>query len=228
MLKILVLFVTLCSFSAHLFAEPSELVSLSTQEGIDILEESEYHKDYYKLSLYYETQINQAYCAIASSVMVLNSLNIEKPYSSIYYPHHFFTQSNFFNEKVSKIVREIQVQSIGMTLDQLERVLNVFPINVKKLYGEDLDADLLRNELIEYLEKENHFVIVNYYRDTIGQVGGGHFSPIAAYNKEKDMFLIMDVSRYKYLPFWVKAESLLEGASTKDKDGKRGFLLIKS
>ena len=49
-------------------------------------------------------------------------------------------------------------------------------------------------------------MLVNYLRSAIGQKTGGHISPLAAYNQETDSFLILDVSRYKYPPIWVKAE----------------------
>ncbi|MGB6297273.1 MAG: phytochelatin synthase family protein, partial [Rivularia sp. (in: cyanobacteria)] len=56
----------------------------------------------------------------------------------------------------------------------------------------------------------------------------GHISPLAAYNKETDRFLILDVSRYKYPPVWVKAEDLWKAMNTKDSvsDKTRGFVLV--
>ena len=71
-------------------------------------------------------------------------------------------------------------------------------------------------------------MVVNYLRKVIGQESGGHISPIAAYNKETDRFLILDVSRYKYPPVWVKAEELWQAINTVDSDGEktRGFVLV--
>jgi Phytochelatin synthase len=65
-------------------------------------------------------------------------------------------------------------------------------------------------------------------RKTIGQERGGHISPIAAYNQRTDRFLILDVSRYKYPPVWVKAIDLWQAIKTTDSDsGKtRGFVLV--
>ncbi len=65
-------------------------------------------------------------------------------------------------------------------------------------------------------------------RKAINQESGGHISPLAAYNEETDRFLILDVSRYKYPPIWVKAEELWQGMQTIDvASGKtRGFVLI--
>jgi hypothetical protein len=46
--------------------------------------------------------------------------------------------------------------------------------------------------------------------------GGGHFSPLAAYHEESDSFLVMDVARYKYPPFWVHADLLCQAMATPD------------
>jgi hypothetical protein len=71
-------------------------------------------------------------------------------------------------------------------------------------------------------------VIVNYLRKSIGQETGGHISPIAAYDQSTDRFLILDVSRYKYPPVWIKAQELWQAIATVDFDGgkTRGFVLV--
>ena len=81
---------------------------------------------------------------------------------------------------------------------------------------------------MQNLSKRDNFAIVNYLRKTIGQERGGHISPIAAYNQRTDRFLILDVSRYKYPPVWVKAVDLWQAIATVDTDaGKtRGFVLV--
>lgn len=62
----------------------------------------------------------------------------------------------------------------------------------------------------------------------MGQEKGGHISPIAAYNQETDRFLILDVSRYKYPPIWVKTADLWRAIATVDSvSGKtRGFVFV--
>jgi Phytochelatin synthase len=71
-------------------------------------------------------------------------------------------------------------------------------------------------------------VIINYLRKAIGQEKGGHISPLAAYNKQTYRFLILDVSRYKYPPVWVKSEELWKAMATIDSaSGKtRGFVFV--
>ena len=93
----------------------------------------------------------------------------------------------------------------------------------------DTDLDTFRKEASAYLGQPGHFVLVNYFRNALGQQKGGHFSPVAAYDKEADRFMILDVARYKYPPVWVKAEELFAAMNTKDSDNmdkSRGYVLI--
>jgi hypothetical protein len=36
---------------------------------------------------------------------------------------------------------------------------------------------------------------LNFHRSALGEVGGGHMSPLAAYEPRSDSFLLLDVSR---------------------------------
>ncbi len=85
-----------------------------------------------------------------------------------------------------------------------------------------LDERILKNDF--------DFMIVNYHRSAIGQTGGGHISPIAAYHQQTDQFLILDVSSYKYPPVWVSATMLWNAMNTGDavSDQTRGYLIVKT
>ena len=54
--------------------------------------------DYFDLNLGFDAQINQAYCGVASSATVLNSLqsrlNNELPVDKVYAPYHYATQKD--------------------------------------------------------------------------------------------------------------------------------------
>ena len=72
-------------------------------------------------------------------------------------------------------------------------------------------------------------VVVNYLRKALGQVGGGHISPLAAYDPQNDSFLVLDVARYKYPPVWVTADRLFAAMDTQDADNQnksRGYVLV--
>ncbi len=80
--------IALVSFSAgaYLHAEPLpidvSLVDFHTVAGRELLLGSTAKEDYLPLSTYFVTQINGAYCGVASMAIVLNSLGIEAPLAS--------------------------------------------------------------------------------------------------------------------------------------------------
>jgi hypothetical protein len=203
------------------------LIPLTSIQGENLLLESQTRADYFLLSNQFVTQINQAYCGVASSVMVLNALGLPAPESPQYKPFKVFTQENFFvRVETNRVVSPEIVSKQGMTLAQLGGVLSSHGAKIKVYYGSDVDLERFRALVIENLSVRDKFVIVNYLRKTIGQERGGHISPIAAYNRRTDRFLILDVSRYKYPPVWVKAIDLWQAIRTMDANKTRGFVLV--
>merc|ERR1719162_2420050 len=76
----------------------------------------------------------------------------------------------------------------------------------------------MKDRVITALQDPQKRVLLNYDRAGIGQqrVSGGHWSPLGAYHKSTDTFLIMDVAKYKYPMVWVSWEQLWNGAATLD------------
>ena len=95
-------------------------------------------------------------------------------------------------------------------------------------HGGDQSIDAFRKSVIEGSANSNDVLVVNYSRKALGQKGWGHFSPIAAYHRESDRVLILDVGAHKYTPSWVKLDALWKAMDTPDSDsGKnRGYVII--
>ncbi|BAZ31631.1 phytochelatin synthase [Cylindrospermum sp. NIES-4074] len=206
---------------------PPNLIAFDSPEGEKLLLESKSRDDYFPLSMQFVTQNNQAYCGVASMVMVLNGLKIPAPEATQYKPYNVFTQDNFFsNENTKNVLPAEVVARQGMTLNQLGGLLASYDIKVKVYRAGDTSLQEFRKLAAENLKQPGNFVIVNYLRKAIGQETGGHISPLAAYNEQTDRFLILDVSRYKYPPVWVKAADLWKAMATVDSaSGKtRGFV----
>ncbi|MBD2465033.1 phytochelatin synthase family protein [Oscillatoria sp. FACHB-1407] len=208
---------------------PDELIAFNSPEGSELLLESEARDDFWSLSSQFVTQVNQAYCGVASMVMVLNSLGIPAPESPQYAPYHVFTQENFFdNPATRQVITPEVVARQGMTLAELGGLLSSYAVSVQVYHSQDTTLEAFRQQVAENLDQPGNFVLVNYLRSAIGQERGGHISPIAAYDRESDRFLILDVARYKYPPVWVEAEDLWRAMATVDStSGKtRGFVLV--
>lgn len=206
----------------------SNLINLNSAEGETLLIESKSRQDYLPLSIHFETQENMAYCGVASMVMVLNTFSIPAPVAPEFGTYHTFTQNNIWNDKTEKILSSKIIARQGMTLEQLGQLLETYPVKAQVYYADNVSLEEFRKLAIANLQEPNNFVLVNYLRKSINQESGGHISPLAAYNEQTDRFLILDVSRYKYPPIWVKAEELWQAMKTIDSASSktRGFVLI--
>src|SRR5215216_6890557 len=97
-------------------AEP--LISLNSEQGSRLLLESEDNRSYWPLSIQFVTQKNQAFCGVASIVMVLNALGAPAPTTPEFDPYKTFTQDNVFTPATEKVLPQETVNQMGMTLDQ--------------------------------------------------------------------------------------------------------------
>ncbi len=208
---------------------PPNLVGSATPEGEALLVGAEAREAYFTLAGNYLTQKTQTYCGVASMVMVFNAMQIPAPEVPEYAPYRTFTQDNVLDARTDAILPRDTILKMGITLDQMGALLAVQPVDVTVRHASDSTLDAFRSEAQAYLSKPGHFVLANYFRNAIGQQKGGHFSPLAAYDRESDRFMILDVARYKYPPVWVKAEELFAAMNTKDSDNadkSRGYVLI--
>jgi len=205
------------------------LIELDSSLGEQWLIDSRAREDYVPLSIQFETQQNQAFCGVASMVMVLNALGIEAP-DAPEYGRKRFTQENIFNRKTDGVITQETIARQGMTLEELGAFLARYPVNTQVYHGGDVSLREFRQLMVENLQQPDDFVLVNYLRKSIEQERGGHISPVAAYHRQSDRFLILDVARYKYPPIWVSAEDLWNSTRTVDSvSGKtRGLVLVTS
>jgi hypothetical protein len=225
----LVLFLLAPLARADMLPLPNNLTDLNSDEGEKYFIESGALATFFSIADNFVTQKTQAYCGIASIVMVLNAAGVPAPTTPEYQPYHVFTQDNVLDDRTEKILPRDVLARQGTTLDQLGGLLALHPLTVEVHHAADGGLDTFRAAAREYLATRGHFVIVNYLRKALGQQTGGHISPLAAYDGKEDRFLILDVARYKYPPVWVKASDLFDAMNTTDSanDNKtRGYVLV--
>jgi hypothetical protein len=209
---------------------PQNLTAFSSVEGERFFLESGNLAGYFRLAENFVTQRTQAYCGVASTVMVLNAAGVPAPSTPEYEPYHRFTQQNVLDERTDRVLAREVLARQGMTLDQLGALLALHPLAVEVHHAADGGLDAFRAAARAYLAANDHFVLVNYLRKAIGQNLGGHISPLAAYDAKADRFLVLDVARYKYPPVWVTASDLFAAMNTPDTDNNnktRGYVLIR-
>ncbi len=184
--------------------------------------------DFWQLSPTFAVQQTQSYCSVASAITVLNAMPIKKPVDPAYAPYAFFTQSNFFTPEVTKVISAQTVLKMGMTREEMVKTLTLQGVKAESIAGDTLNDDSLRALLQKALGNDGKFVLVNYLRAVLGQVGGGHWSVLAAYDAASDHVLILDVAKYKYSPVWVGISTLQKAIDTIDSTSHkaRGLVLV--
>jgi len=208
---------------------PSGVIAFDTAEGEALLIGAEARRDYFQLSIHFVTQINPAYCGPASIAMVLNALDLSRPPSELTLGLGMFDQENIFTPATEIVKPNAQIMQSGMTLDEFGEMLAAYDLKVEVRHAVGSSLDEFRRIAVAALKDDDRFVLVNYLRKAIGQEAGGHISPLGAYDADTDRFLILDVSRYKYPPVWVKAAVLFAAMNTPDSDNDyktRGYVLV--
>jgi hypothetical protein len=207
---------------------PPNLIALTQPEGQKRLMSSADNQSYWPLSEYFETQRNEAYCSVASSVMALNALGIKRPESTQYPDFPYFSQEDFFRSVDPQVANAARVSREGMTLDQLSAVLSGFPVEVNKFRSSDLTLALFRDLIRDTTGHSDRFALLNFRRVEIGEEGGGHWSPLAAYNAASDSALLLDVARYKYPAVWVPIAQLYAASQAVDNVSglSRGLVIV--
>lgn len=230
------------------------VISWKSSQGIKRLEQSKHKVDFFALSNHFEGQLNKIFCGPASMAIVLNALRVRDGISELptdplllsdidrahlpkgnfspYYKR--YNQNNVFIDKVKKRAVVLGEKIDGKTDYgfQLRQLGNLFSAHQTlcdiRVVNDKSASQVIKEELIENLKTPNDYVVINYKRTILNQVGGGHISPLAAYHKKSDSFLIMDVTPNKADWVWVKSDLLIQAMRTFDTLENRGYLLIQN
>jgi hypothetical protein len=204
-------------------------IPLAEPSGQTLLMSSGARADYGTLGQVFLTQANLAYCGVASAVMVLNSLVVPAPAVPGYGPYRFWTQENIFATADARtVIAPETVARQGMTLQELAGLLRSHGVTAQAIHGDRLDLARFRALLRRSLADPGDRMLVNYHRAAVGQEGGGHISPLAAYHEASDRALILDVARYRYPAVWVELPRLWEAIRSLDSTSgrSRGLVVI--
>lgn len=234
-----------------------ELVTFESAEGMLRFEHAQAKVDFFPLANHFESQENKLYCGVASSVILLNTLRlpnpaIEKPQDNYllskaerqYLPKgsdpifHRYTQHMLLEYEHAKSKMEVlgkpllingkSVSDYGLQLSQLATLLTSYGLDVTtRVADASLKDETIRDELIKNLKTPGDYVLVNYSRKALGQEGTGHISPLAAYDKDSDSFLVMDVDPNIAEWTWIPSKDLIAAMRTFDTIQNRGYVLVK-
>lgn len=227
----IVFLITLCFFvsaTSGFAGEEPAVVYWDSEAGKTLRARIPADADFWRLSTTFAVQSTQTYCSIASAITVLNAMPAKKPVDPAYAPFAYFTQSNYFTPDVIKVISPQTVLAMGMTREQMVETLTLHGVKAKTISGDTLNDEELRTLLRNTLGDDGQFVLVNYFRANVGQVGGGHWSVLAAFDAQSDSVLVLDVAKYKYTPVWVGISTLRQAIATTDTTSNkaRGLVIV--
>lgn len=229
------------------------LVPFSSDEGAARLGRSTAKVNFGVLVNQFEAQYNGAFCGPTSAAIVLNTVNSRSAnlprdhtrlrkedvqYMSIgadpIVPR--FTQDSVI-EKGPKTRAQVlgepidiggkKTEDFGYQLRQFDAMLRANGLLTKVVVVSDATSEqAIRGDLIESLSHGGQYAIVNYRRDAVGQKGGGHISPLGAYDALSDSFLVLDVNPAVAGWVWMPATTLVKGMRTFDTVENRGYVVV--
>jgi len=186
--------------------------------------------------------------AILNSLRFLKSTikddGVDIPVDPVYAPYSYATQIDIFDECTRREVIShtgggpgvdgILTPPYGLSMPQIAGILRChlndtttsgigWDVQVQYVDKSHITLKKMRFDIKNALSDPNSRVLVNYDRSAIGQVGGGHWSPVGSYSEKEDAFLILDVAKYKYPPVWIPTDRLFDGLATYDNCGFWNF-----
>ena len=235
-------------------SRPVALVEWESGESAERLSRSSHKTDFFPLSNHFISQDNAIFCGPVSSAIVLNALRLgsreglPQDRQSIaeeemaWLPqgadpfYGKYTPNNVLNDR-TKTRLEVLGKPIlidgdsrsdfGLQLSQLAQVLRSHGLKVEtRVVDAGADGAAIRREIAANLATGDDYVLINYARRALGQKGGGHISPLGAYDEGSDSFLIMDVNPNRAPWVWVRSDDLIAAMRTFDTVENRGYLLV--
>lgn len=196
---------------------PALAIDATAPAGRALLRDGEGLADYPGLTTAFQVQEHGSWCGVASSVAVLNARGAS------------LTQSGFFTPKATAVRAKWQVNTRGMTLGDLAGMLRAHGALVQVHYAKDTTEQQFRKAIASNLSQAGDWLIVNYDRRVMNEAGGGHMSPLAAWDEDTDRVLLLDTAAYKYPPHWVPVTTLFAAMQSVDADSgrSRGWVVVR-
>ncbi len=168
------------------------------------------------------------FCGVATAVTILNALEIGhddipldellvSPADRRYLPvgdwtpvFHKWTQTTVLHANVKskkQILRRPKAgnkdKGYGFQLHQFAELLSEHGAKVEFKEVMIFNASIDKQKMLNALKADGTYLVVNYARCSVGQKGGGHISPVEAYDQNSDTFLILDVNKTDLMWHWI-------------------------
>lgn len=234
-------------------ADDPGLVAFASDEGLARLARANAKVDFALLANQFEAQLNAAFCGPTSAAIVLNTVRSRsadlprdhgrlRPDDLRHLPAGAdpivprYTQDNVITPGAKTraqvlgeplVVGGKTLRDFGYQLRQFDQMLRANGLTTKAVVVDDAKPEAeVRADLVANLSRPGDYVIVNYRREAVGQKGGGHISPLGAYDAASDSFLVLDVNPAAAGWVWMPLATLVKGMRTFDTVENRGYVLV--
>jgi hypothetical protein len=236
-------------------ASAAALIPFASDEGLLRLARSEAKVDFPALANQFEAQSNAAFCGPTTAAIVLNAVfgrgpDLPRDRSRLrtqdlqFIPAGLdptvprFTQDNVI-DKGAKSRAQVLGEPVtlngkarvdfGYQTRQFDEMLRANGLRTRLVIVDDqMPEAQVRADLVDNLARRGDFVVVTYRRQAVGQSGGGHISPLGAYDRESDSVLVLDVNPSSAGWVWMPMSTLIAGMRTFDTLENRGYILMDS
>mmetsp|Transcript_22480 Transcript_22480/g.42421 ORF Transcript_22480/g.42421 Transcript_22480/m.42421 type:complete len:248 (+) Transcript_22480:32-775(+) len=199
---------------AALVAGHEEIIFLNSSKGTQLLRSASHAEPYWQLAPHFVTEL-PGMCGPTTAIMILNALAaqglpaaVSDMYSYRTTVYRYWESQNIWNGSAAACIQEQTTPWEG-SIQQVAGMLRCHGAAATVVKAAATNPAAFRQVLVEaFSGNEIKFVGLNFDRPTLGQLGAGHHSPIAAYDEKSDRALVMDVARYKYPPFWATVNDL--------------------
>lgn len=235
-------------------AAAPDLLLFNSDAGLARLDLATAKADFAALANQFEAQTHIAFCGPTTAAIVLNALRsgsagLPRDHSRLragdlrhtpagvdpvvarFTPDEVIargakTRAQVLGEPVT--IDGKTIQDYGYQVRQFDELLRAHGLPTRLvIVDEKMADDAIRKDLVDNLARRGDFVVVNYQRKAIGQQGGGHISPLGAYDAASDSFLVLDVNPANAGWVWIPAATLIKGMRTFDTVENRGYVLIR-
>jgi Phytochelatin synthase len=228
------------------------LVPFGSDEGLRRLARADAKRGFAALANQFEAQLNGAFCGPTTAAIVLNaarsrSAELPRDHDRLregdlkHLPPGIdpivprYTQDNVIAKGMktrAQVLGEPLVidgktkRDFGYQLRQFDEMLRANGLVTRAVVVDDRMAqDTVRAELIAALNRPDTYALINYRREAVGQKGGGHISPLGAYDAASDSFLVLDVNPAAASWVWMPTATLVRGMRTFDTVENRGYVV---
>ncbi|KJE97819.1 hypothetical protein CAOG_09137 [Capsaspora owczarzaki ATCC 30864] len=209
---------------------PEQLVPFSSAEGRTLFREAlagGYMEGYFPLAEQYTTQSEPSFCGPGTLAMVLNALALD-PNRTWKGPWRWYTE-----ELLECCMPLEHMKALGLQFMEFASLGRCHGARVRDFSADSSSLAEFRQHVRavsrgELYHGENQHLVVSFDRQSLGQTGIGHFSPLAGYHEQSDSALVLDVARFKYPPYWVSIEVLWRSMLVHDPttNKSRGYFLL--